>query len=70
MKPRAECKCVDVCFRPKADALETGGDVYYIDVEWRHELPPEPIRLASEIDAHRMEIRKLEFFRGGSVGWA
>lgn len=44
--------------------------MYYIDVEWRHELPSEPIRLASEIDAHRMEIRKLEFFRDGSVGWA
>jgi len=44
--------------------------VDYIDVEWRHELPSEPVRLASELDAHRIEVRKMEFFRDGSVGWA
>ena len=42
----------------------------YIDVEWRHELPLEPVRLVSELDGSRMEIRKLEFFRDGSVGRA
>lgn len=42
----------------------------YIDVEWRHDLPLEPVRLVSELDGRRMEIRKLEFFRDGSVGRA
>jgi hypothetical protein len=42
----------------------------YIDVEWRHELPLEPVRLVSELDRFRMEVRKLEFFRDGSVGRA
>lgn len=42
----------------------------YIDVQWRHELLSEPVRLVSELDTYRMEIRKLEFFRNGSVGRA
>jgi hypothetical protein len=44
--------------------------VDYIDVEWRHNLPLEPVRLVSELDDSRMEVRKLEFFRDGSVGRA
>lgn len=42
----------------------------YIDIEWCHELPLEPVRLVSELDGSRMEVRKLEFFRDGSVGRA
>lgn len=46
------------------------GSVEFIDVEWRHQSVDEPIRLVSELDAHRYETRKLEFFRNGEVGFA
>lgn len=42
----------------------------YIDVHWLHEHAGEPIRLVSELDSGRFELRKLEFFRDGSVGVA
>ncbi len=42
----------------------------YIDVEWIHDLEDEPIRLVSEIGDDEFEIRKLEFFRDGSVGYS
>lgn len=42
----------------------------YIDVEWIHNLEDEPIRLVSEIGDDEFEMRKLEFFRDGSVGYS
>lgn len=42
----------------------------YIDVEWLHCNDDYPIRLVSELDALRNEVRKLEFFRVGPVGFA
>lgn len=42
----------------------------YIDVQWFHDHAGEPVRLVSEIDSRRYEVRKLEFFRTGKVGWA
>jgi hypothetical protein len=42
----------------------------YIDVQWLHQNSQDPIRLVSEVDAQRYEIRKLEFFRNGVVGYA
>ena len=42
----------------------------YISVIWKHSHPDEPVRLASELDGERFEIRKLEFFPDGSVGFA
>lgn len=42
----------------------------YIDVMWHHEGSQDPIRLVSELDAQRYEVRKLEFFRSGAVGFA
>lgn len=42
----------------------------WIDVLWRHDFPDEPVRLVSELDEGRDEIRKLEFFRDGRVGVA
>ncbi|MBO7885737.1 MULTISPECIES: DUF6881 domain-containing protein [Burkholderia] len=41
-----------------------------IDLEWKHTHNEEPIRLASVLDGDRYEVRKLEFFRDGSVGFA
>ncbi|MBB6240820.1 hypothetical protein [Rhodanobacter sp. MP1X3] len=42
----------------------------YIDVKWLHEYSEDPIRLVSELDGQRYEIRKLQFFRSGAVGFA
>ena len=42
----------------------------YIRVFWRHEHPDEPVELLSELDDARWEIRKVERYRDGSVGWA
>jgi len=42
----------------------------YIDVQWRHSSDADPTRLVSELDERCMEIRKLEFFRDGRVGYA
>ena len=41
-----------------------------IDVQWRHRSDADPTRLVSELDEQRMEIRKLEFFEDGRVGYA
>jgi len=42
----------------------------YIDVHWKHESNAYPIRLVSEVGADNFEIRKLEFFSDGTVGYA
>jgi hypothetical protein len=42
----------------------------FIDVQWRHNDPEDPVRLVSELDAQRYETRKLEFFANGVVGFA
>ena len=42
----------------------------YISVIWKHSHRDEPVRLVSELDEERFEIRKLEFFPDGSVGFA
>lgn len=42
----------------------------YIDALWRHESATDPVRLVSEIDAERWEVRKLEFFANGEIGVA
>jgi hypothetical protein len=39
----------------------------YIDVLWKHQFDEEPVRLVSELDVDRSELRKLEFFRDGTV---
>ncbi|WP_081062398.1 DUF6881 domain-containing protein [Burkholderia cepacia] len=41
-----------------------------IDVAWKHTYEEEPVRLVSVLDGDRYEVRKLEFFRDGSVGFA
>jgi hypothetical protein len=42
----------------------------YIDVAWKSSAVSDPVRLVSELDPHRFETRKLEFFRNGEVGSA
>jgi hypothetical protein len=42
----------------------------YLACEWVHDLPDEPVLLYSELDLERLETRKVEVFRDGSIGWA
>ena len=42
----------------------------YIEVAWLHNAVDEPIRLVSELDEGAYEVRKIEFFRTGVVGFA
>lgn len=39
----------------------------YIDVLWKHQNDEDPVRLVSELGSDRSELRKLEFFRDGTV---
>lgn len=39
----------------------------YIDVLWKHPDNEDPVRLVSELDEDRVELRKLEFFADGTV---
>lgn len=42
----------------------------YIHVAWNHSNPEEPVDLYSELDDQRREVRKVEVFRGGNLGYA
>jgi len=42
----------------------------YLKVEWLHELQAEPIILYSELSDERSELRKVEVFRNGVLGYA
>ena len=47
-----------------------GSKLVVIDVVWKHAFEAEPVRLISVLDRNRYEVRKLEFFRDGRVGFA
>jgi hypothetical protein len=55
---------------PVDDLIQPLHVMTYIDVTWFHKLPTVPVRLVSELDDERYEVRKLEFFADGSVGFA
>jgi hypothetical protein len=42
----------------------------YIRVRWLHDHPDEPVELWSELDDQRFEIRKVEVWQDGRVGFA
>ena len=42
----------------------------YLRVRWLHDQRDEPVELWSELDAERYEIRKVEFWLDGRVGFA
>lgn len=42
----------------------------YVDIQWHHSNVDYPVRLVSELDTERFEVRKLEFFVDGRVGHA
>ena len=46
------------------------ADHTYIRVRWLHSSPDDPIELWRELDADRDEVRKIEMWRDGRVGYA
>jgi hypothetical protein len=44
--------------------------VDYLKVKWKHEHRDEPVLLFSELDDARWEVRKVDVFRDGSLGYA
>lgn len=42
----------------------------YISVRWIHAHPEKPTLLVSELNAARLELRKIEYFKNGRVGTA
>ena len=42
----------------------------YIHVSWVHDDPDDPSELYSELDEGSWEVRKVEIFRDGSLGFA
>jgi len=42
----------------------------YIRVTWKHDNPEDPIDLYSEIDENSWEIRKVEVFSDGRMGYS
>jgi hypothetical protein len=42
----------------------------YLKVIWLHHFDNEPVELLSELDADRMELRKVERFRNGFLAFA
>jgi hypothetical protein len=44
--------------------------MHYVKVSWKHQHRAEPVELFSELDNARWEVRKVEVFRNGSLGYA
>jgi hypothetical protein len=42
----------------------------YLKVRWIREVPNEPVLLLSELDANRYEVKKVEVFTDGRMGFA
>lgn len=42
----------------------------YMKAWWHHDSTDEPVLLYSELDAQRWEIRSVEVFRDGRIGYA
>ena len=42
----------------------------YLKVKWKHSFSDEPVLLYSELDRQRWEVRKVEIFPGGRMGYA
>jgi hypothetical protein len=42
----------------------------YLAVRWKHNLADMPVEIYSELDGRRMEVRKVEVFKNGNLGFA
>jgi hypothetical protein len=47
-----------------------GLDMRYIKVIWNHQQPDDPVQLYGELDDESWEVRKVEVFRDGFLGYA
>jgi hypothetical protein len=52
------------------EGVAGGCATRYVRIGWRHEGADEPVVLYSELDGKRREIRRVEVFRDGSMGYA
>jgi hypothetical protein len=44
--------------------------MYYLKVIWKHVLRDEPVVIYMELNNNRYEVRKIEVYRDGKVGYA
>jgi len=44
--------------------------MHYVKIAWKHEHPQDPVLIYSELDDARWEVRKVEVFPDGSLGFA
>lgn len=42
----------------------------YFKCDWIHNFADEPVTIFSELDNNRMEVRKIEIYKDGRVGYA
>ena len=42
----------------------------YVRIRWQHSSPADPVELWSELDQNREEVRKVEIWADGRVGYA
>jgi hypothetical protein len=42
----------------------------YVKVRWIHQVPEDPLLLLSELDDNRYEVRKVEVYADGRMGYA
>jgi hypothetical protein len=42
----------------------------YLQVRWNHSLPTEPVEIYGELDDSGWELRKVEIFADGAIGFA
>ena len=55
---------------PRESLVQALTSMKYIKVHWIHDFADEPEMLYSEIDSHDNEVRKVEVFKDGSMGYA
>ena len=55
---------------PKPQSYFLAGNPSFIKVLWLHDDPEEPVELWSELDADRYEVRKVDIWADGRVGYA
>jgi len=55
---------------PKPQSFFLQGGPHYIRVRWIHSSAEEPVELWSELDTSREEVRKIEIWVDGRVGYA
>ena len=56
--------------RQASGSTNVGDQLRYLRVEWKHDYPSDPILIYSELDDDGWEVRKVELFRDGQMGYA